>query len=485
MIQCSDVKWYRIKIQQMLILLGMFWGFQSIAQSNEMYGNIVGQDTAPAANISQRNVGEFTGNARYVAMSTRQFHQQMNAHAQAISLMLKYTSPVYKHFQTGISGAWIQSLYTSDLGFQDPVTGARNRYEIGLFDQAHYRYKPSLFRAEELYIRYTSHAFSVITGRYALDIPFINEQDGRMRPTLVQGVSAVGNLHSKWKMDAGWLNAVLPRGTMHWMHFPASTGVYAAGKARTGLGLSNTDSFTSSGVLYASLQFQPTTNFQAEALSQTFAGVMHHSYLQVRWGNIEADSGKFMLAMRVIRQDAIHSADAVDHVSRFIESGQNAWILSSRIARRWKRHLFMLNHTRITVQGKFLMPREWGREPFYTFIPRERLEGAGNVHAISFVYENRPMSKHWFVSLAISSVKMPSVYDTRLNTYGIGSYLHSKCEVGMYPIPKKQNWELRLLLIHKYPLGPQIPQIQHMVNKVRLLHLTITLNYTFTQPLKS
>ena len=29
----------------------------------------------------------------------------------------------------------------------------------------------------------------------------------------------------------------------------------------------------------------------------------------------------------------------------------------------------------------FLMPREWGREPFYTFLPRERNEGLGGVNA--------------------------------------------------------------------------------------------------------
>jgi hypothetical protein len=27
------------------------------------------------------------------------------------------------------------------------------------------------------------------------------------------------------------------------------------------------------------------------------------------------------------------------------------------------------------------MPREWGRDPFYTFMPRERNEGYGDVNA--------------------------------------------------------------------------------------------------------
>lgn len=40
------------------------------------------------------------------------------------------------------------------------------------------------------------------------------------------------------------------------------------------------------------------------------------------------------------------------------------------------------------------MPREWGREPFFTFLPRERNEGFGDVHALmgKLSYNNSKIS---------------------------------------------------------------------------------------------
>ena len=50
----------------------------------------------------------------------------------------------------------------------------------------------------------------------------------------------------------------------------------------------------------------------------------------------------------------------------------------------WKNNRWetTLNYNRITTHGRYLMPREWGRDPFFTFFPRERNEGLGDVHAI-------------------------------------------------------------------------------------------------------
>ena len=440
-------------------------------------------DTIPPKAKPLPSWGSVSGNLRYLAMATAQHRQQMNAHAQAVAIALKYKTPILFGFDAGIGGAWIQSLLTSDLAFRDPLTGARNRYEIGLFDQAHYIYKSRLFRPEHLYLRYTSRAFSATAGRYAANLPFINEQDGRMRPTLVQGLSSQWRIHPKWKADAGWLQSILPRGGMQWLETPASVGVYAAGKSVDGQPAGYTGNFHSDGIVYGQLAWQPFTFGHFEILSQTFTGVMHHASFHGQYGNVQSDSGRFQFSMRLIRQDAMHQGQASDAVSGFINRGQMALIGSGRIAGRWKQHILMLNYTRITGHGKFLMPREWGREPFYTFIPRERLEGAGDVHAVSLGYENSPKSELWFFSFAVSGVNMPSVYNTRLNTYALGNYVHMKWEGGFYPDKQVHTQEIRFMVIHKRPLGHQALQPQHILNKVKLWHFTLTLNYYFDRQL--
>lgn len=442
-------------------------------------------DSITSKEKSLRSWGSVSGNFRYLGMATTQQQQQMNAHAQALALALQYTTPIFHGFDAGIGGAWIQSLLSSDLGYRDPITGARNRYEIGLFDQAHYIYKSRLFRPEHLYLRYRRRAFTATAGRFAVNLPFINEQDGRMRPTLVQGLSSQWRIHPKWKADVGWLQSILPRGGMQWLETPASVGVYAAGKSLDGQPTDYTGNFRSEGIVFAQLAWQPKPDWHFEWLSQTFTGVMHHAGIQAQYGNVHSDSGRFQFSLRLMRQDAIHSGRGSDAVSAFIERGQTAVMGSGRMAGRWKQHILMLNYTRITGHGKFLMPREWGREPFYTFIPRERLEGAGDVHALSLGYEYVPNAAQGFFSFALSGVRMPSVYDTRLNTYGMGSYIHMKWEAGFYPRKQVHNHEIRFLLIHKRPMGSQILHSQHIVNKLSLWHFTLTLNYSFDHQLKS
>ena len=47
-----------------------------------------------------------------------------------------------------------------------------------------------------------------------------------------------------------------------------------------------------------------------------------------------------------------------------------------------------------------LLPREWGRDPFYTFLPRERNEGLGDVHALmaQWNYGKEQATNRFFVA---------------------------------------------------------------------------------------
>ena len=74
------------------------------------------------------------------------------------------------------------------------------------------------------------------------------------------------------------------------------------------------------------------------------------------------------------------------------------------------------------------MPREWGREPFYTFMPRERNEGMGGVNAVSVnaFYKPQPQLK-WEVSWGY--YKLSDVKNVFLNKYGMPAY--TQLNVGM------------------------------------------------------
>ena len=84
----------------------------------------------------------------------------------------------------------------------------------------------------------------------------------------------------------------------------------------------------------------------------------------------------------MIKQDAVNAGGNNDPAKAYFKKGTKSFSFGGRAG--WKNNKWetSLNYTRITAKGKYLMPREWGRDPFFTFLPRERNEGFGDVDAI-------------------------------------------------------------------------------------------------------
>jgi hypothetical protein len=68
------------------------------------------------------------------------------------------------------------------------------------------------------------------------------------------------------------------------------------------------------------------------------------------------------------------------------------------------------------------MPREWGTEPFFTYLSRERNEGLGDVHAgvarINYHVIEVPVK----TSLVFGYYNLPEVNNYALNKYAMPSY---------------------------------------------------------------
>jgi hypothetical protein len=59
---------------------------------------------------------------------------------------------------------------------------------LALFDLEDPGNKANMDRLEELYLKYNFKKSEIIFGKQLINTPFINLQDGRMRPTGVEGL---------------------------------------------------------------------------------------------------------------------------------------------------------------------------------------------------------------------------------------------------------------------------------------------------------
>jgi len=61
-----------------------------------------------------------------------------------------------------------------------------------------------------------------------MNSPFINPEDGRMRPTEEDGIYALFH-KTKTVWEGGWLYNMSPRGTIKWYTVANSLGIYSKG----------------------------------------------------------------------------------------------------------------------------------------------------------------------------------------------------------------------------------------------------------------
>jgi hypothetical protein len=168
-----------------------------------------------------------------------------------------------------------------------------------------------------------------------------------------------------------------------------------------------------------------------------------------------------------------------DELKRYFPKSEKAFVISSRFGYKTKRWETFLNYTRITGDGRFLMPREWGREPFYTFMLRERNEGFGNVHAVVLNTGFQPVGKKWKAEVAAGNFFLPPVTEYRLNKYEMPAYYQLNGLLTYSFSNKLDGLVLQFLIVYKGNSGKTYSEQKYIDNKIDMLHSSLVMTYQF------
>ena len=426
-------------------------------------------------------LGTFEGHVRNFFMGTVNHNDFPDYYAWGIGGGLGYYSPIIKNFQVGMSGYIIYNLASSHLGPQPLFI---NRYEIALFDVTNPDNHEDLDRLEDLYIRYY---FSVQNksyaqlGKFHLKTPLINLQDGRMRPNLQEGAWFEFNEWKKVKFKAGLLWQTSPRGTIHWYDMGESIGVYPMGRAVNGLKADYSGNINTKHVLINQAGLQLAEGVQYDVWNY-YADHLFNAALQKIEVKRKNTSTTWMAGAQYLWQKSLYNDTLAVEKQYIGEQEQShsfsvrASVLNNRTSEEWN-----LNYTRITAHGRYLFPREWGVESFYTFMQRERMEGMGDVHAM-MIQNNRTIDKQKHLSLQTSAglFILPSVTDARLNKYVMPSFYQVNMRMRYKFGGFLQGLQTDFLYLYKGNMVnglEEIPLYYH--NKVDMHHFSLVLDYYF------
>lgn len=424
--------------------------------------------------------GKVNGHFRYFYSSTDNGGDLTDYFAHAAGGGLRYETAPFYGLQMAVSGYYIFDIGSSDFAIKDKTTGQANRYEIGLYDINNPAEKNEISRLEELYLKYQYKNNYIRLGKQLINTPFINLQDGRMRPTQVQGVWVDAKPIKNLSLQGGWLNKISPRSTSEWFSVASSVGVYPSGVNPDGTKSNYRNNIASKGVALLGLEYKWQKNINLRAWNLYTENISNSLLLQLD-GNVSIkDNTKMIYGVQMIHQAKINDGGNSDKNKSYFNNEKNTLTYGARLGIKYKAIESTLNYNRITEGGRYLMPREWGRDPFFTFMPRERNEGMADVHAIMLQTKYAKAKSPFSSSISVGYFQMPDVKNTAFNKYGVPTYSQMNIDLRYKLKGWLQGMEAQVLLLRKWKIGETYDTPNFVFNKVDMNLINVVINYNFS-----
>ena len=370
---------------------------------------------------------------------------------------------LYTSFNTGIQ----------DLTLPDPTTGRLSRYELGLFDVQDPADRFILFPGE-LYLRYQLKKHTLTLGRMKIVSPFINPEDGRMIPTLEQGLWYTYQ-QEKRKLELGVFNRIAPRSASGFMPVGQSIGVYPVGRHTNGRPSQYAGATGSDFIALAHLSLPIREKLRLEAWNYYTDNVFNALYLKPEYQL----GGKLSIAAEWLHESRVGAGgNAVDSLRYFTDA--RADVLGVQLSTRAGKGKLSLGYDYILPQGRFLFPREWGREFLFSFQKRERTEGAANNHAAVLCYDRSfgTTASKWRSIISLGHHWKPPVTDAAANKYAQPDYTHVNLDL-FWQSEKLKGLRPELLLTWKRGSGDFPENPNFVLNKVDMFQINMVVNYNF------
>lgn len=420
--------------------------------------------------------GEVDFHIKSFFMSTINKGDLLNYATLASGAGIGYTTPEWKGFQARFNGFFSFQVFEQNVRIADPITGAGNRYELLLYDMNDLSNTNRLDRLEELYISYRKNRFKLTLGRQKVNSPLLNEQDNRMRPNVFSGLSAVYS-GMNTKITAMWINSVMIRGTVDWYSVEESFGVYPFGRNLYGEPSDYKGRIESKGIAMTGVQYHKS-GLTLQGWNYFTENVFNMSFLQSDYilnvGQVRIHTG-----IQGFHQFAVNDGGNTDSQRAFIHPEEKASGIGAKLGVFSGRHNVSLNFLGINDKGRFLFPREWGREILYASLARERYEGSGDMNAIVLKYDLITPVKGLFAQLGAGKVNHTNIDSFTTNKYGIPSYYHFS---GMLNYKLKDYFDgvnLQLLVVNKAPQDRSLLTDRLRINRVEMWNINLVLDYRF------
>ena len=433
-------------------------GFAGQAQHQSLANSTVVEHTENEEDSSKNEVrslqdflrsGHFGGHLRTYFMATVNKAELNDYATYGVSGLVEYETANFKGFEMGLSGLFVFNLWSATpLDRIEPLTGQYSRYEVQLYDVRDPDNETDLDRLDQLYLRYRFGNSFLMFGKMGIHTPLINMQDTRMKPYVLEGFWSELRPFKKWQFHAGFFYKASVRSTTEWVSAQESIGIYGTGFTPDGQPSAYAEHLRTDGVGVLGATFRDHYH-QTQLWHYWIDNISHNSFLQIDQKFPLRNNIRLLLGLQVLRQSTIAEGGNPDSQKAYRPAGQENYVYCGQLGAEHEDWRFTLSYFQADKNGRFVFPREWGREQFYTTVSRGRMEGFGNVQNLmsSFFYHPAPA---WNIRLDLGRIYAPQHENYRFNKYQNISYdqfnfdLRYRPQKGVF-----EGLELRFLYVHK------------------------------------
>jgi len=365
------------------------------------------------------------------------------------------------------------NLWSSDLGKLDAASGQHNRYETGLFDLLDSENK-FFGKIETLSFSYSSPKWGIVAGRMGIDSDWINLQDGRLAPTAIEGLNLWLQASNRLKITFWGIGKMSVRGSSEWFGVGESLGIFPTGRSVSG----------SPGRYFQQTQsdwisvLELSQNWDSDKVNVSVTTVENISNTVWLTGEhlFQKEDQNWLIGMQVGIQHGLGTGGNPDPELAYKDPKDRNFAFSTRLGYSKDRFTSNLNFTQVGGKGRWLSPREWGKDAWYTFIPRERNEGFSKLTALTWYLEYDLASAGLTPYIHIGVHFLPDMKDVPGNKYNFPSYRQFNVGLKYQPI----NWRkfsLHALIMNKEALKKKELTPNQQYNKVGMIHANLILNW--------
>ncbi|PKQ67212.1 OprD family outer membrane porin [Raineya orbicola] len=458
------------------IIFIIFWAMSSSIWAQE-------KETAKDTNtlLYYLKNGKWQGHIRNYLMATDNGRKELtDYYANALGIDIHYETTHWKGFTAGFTTSFVYNTASSDLGKPDSLTQQFNRYEIGLFDLAK-PYQALIGRIDELYLSYAWDKSKLVFGKQKLITPWVNPQDGRMRPNFQEGIYLDWQDVKNLRVEMAWLYRFLVRSTEKWLSIANSIGQYPSGVTPDGVRSGYSKNLSSAGLGIVGVTYTISPLIKTQLWNYFTENIFNTTFWQIEteFSLQKESSRKLLLGLQLHYQTALSNGGNSDPNLAYIPKNQRNWALSSRVGWKNENSQITFNYTRIGNLGRFLLPREWGRDPYYTFLPRERNEGFGDVNAFMMQYSQNISKIKTKIELAYGHYILPDARNTSLNKYAFPSYNQINANIVHQFRGILKGLQGQFLYVYKGAVGELYEDPRLEFNKVNMHLYNLIFNYNF------